>query len=762
MVGLPHVTAPRPKSILLLEDDPDLSEIFAAALSDAGYSVDTVTNGKQGLSYLERSIPDLIVSDILMPEMNGLDFLLRLRSHSSFRFIPVILLTTKSAIQDMTKGFELGADDYLTKPVDLQELRVRVTSKILRPPVPLDAVPQDRQTGLLNEAGFFRALEVELDRARRGGYRCTLAQIRIYELARVHELFGFRVDSVLALAIGKLLQVWALPLEVLGRGVDGSFLILAPETDADALASRLDVLSRWIVRSNFMAAEEALRVTPLCGYAESVSEDTSHTLRDRSRIALDHAASHLDLRPIRYEPGMAVAPAPSKGLLARLRGAIAPLRLPLQIVATFVLGWGVPFAIFVMMDSIGLDISKLVYVLVVIALLGTTLLIWAEGFMSLSRQDPPDVAEKDFGPVSAIIAAYLPNEAPTVEATIRAFLKADYPGSTEIILAYNTPGDLPIEERFREIAREHPNFIPLRVDKSTSKAQNVNAALSIVTSPVVGIYDADHQPDPGVFRRAWQWIASGVDVVQGHCFVRNAGASWVSRMVAVEFEMIYCVSHPGRARLHGFGLFGGSNGFWRADVLREIRMRGSMLTEDIDSSLRAVEAGYKIVSDPLLVSRELAPTTLSGLTSQRLRWAQGWYQVAKARLLPAMRTRKMTLRQKLGLFHLLAWRETFPWLSMMIVPIIAFWMWRAGSIHSVDWFVPLLLWISLFILVTGPGQLIFTWMNADAQSRRHPGRFWSYLLTSIIFYAGYKNILARVANIKEVMGERVWKITPRE
>lgn len=233
-------------------------------------------------------------------------------------------------------------------------------------------------------------------------------------------------------------------------------------------------------------------------------------------------------------------------------------------------------------------------------------------------------------------------------------------------------------------------------------------------------------------------------------------------MVAIEFEMIYCVSHPGRARLHGFGLFGGSNGFWRADVLREIRLRGSMLTEDIDSSLRAVEAGYKIISDPRLVSRELAPTTLSGLTSQRLRWAQGWYQVAKTRLLPAMRTHKMTLRQKLGLFHLLAWREAFPWLSMLIVPIIAFWMWRAGSIHSVDWFVPLLVWISLFILVTGPGQLIFTWMNADAQARRHPGRFWSYLLMSIVFYAGYKNILARVANIKEAVGERVWRITPRE
>lgn len=83
--------------------------------------------------------------------------------------------------------------------------------------------------------------------------------------------------------------------------------------------------------------------------------------------------------------------------------------------------------------------------------------------------------------------------------------------------------------------------------------------------------------------------------------------------MAVEFETIYSVSHPGRQRLHDFGIFGGSNGYWRTDLLRSIRMRGSMLTEDIDSALRVVERGGRIVSDPFLVTRELAPTTLKAL-----------------------------------------------------------------------------------------------------------------------------------------------------
>lgn len=761
MVGLPPATTPRPKSILILEDDVNLSELFVATLEAAGYSVDAVTNGVEGMAYLENAIPDLIISDIMMPEMTGLDFLAWLRSHNSLRFIPLILLTTKAAITDVVKGFELGADDYLTKPIDLQELVVRVQSKILRPPIPLDSLRQDRQTGLLSEAVFFREVEDELHRANRVGYPCTLVQFSIYEIVRVRELFGSRMDSVLALSIGKILQNWALPLEHLGRTADGSFLIFSPETTADAMAGRLDILTRWIVRTNFTAATEGVRVTPIFGYAEASPGETTQGLRDKARIAMSHAGAHLDLRPMRFDPSMEDVLTPKKGATAWLRAILEPLRLPLQILVTFLIGWGVPFAIFAVCDRLGYDISEIAYILAVISMLNTAILIWIEGWLSLKRADPPELKEEEFGPVSAIIAAYLPNEAPTLETTLETFLKMDYPGKMQIILAYNTPVEMPIEERFREIARMDPRFVPMRVDGSTSKAQNVNAAISIVTSPIVGIYDADHHPDPDSFRRAASWIASGVDVVQGHCFIRNHDASWLSRIVAIEFEQIYTVSHPGRARLHGFGLFGGSNGFWRTDVLREVRMRGSMLTEDIDSSLRALENGYKIISDPYLVSRELSPITLTGLTNQRLRWAQGWYQVAKTRFIPAMVTRKLSLRQKMGLYHLLAWREIFPWLSMLMFPLVGFWMWRAGSIYSVDWFVPIFVWISLFILLTGPGQLIFTYLNSDPQAKKRKSCYWNYLIMSVVFYAGYKNILARVANLKEILGEREWRVTPR-
>ncbi|MDZ4122840.1 MAG: hypothetical protein U1E02_01495, partial [Hydrogenophaga sp.] len=160
-------------------------------------------------------------------------------------------------------------------------------------------------------------------------------------------------------------------------------------------------------------------------------------------------------------------------------------------------------------------------------------------------------------------------------------------------------------------------------------------------------------------------------------------------------------------------------------------------------------------------SRELSPTTLEGLTNQRLRWAQGWFQVSKKRFWPMMRSPHLSLRNKLGVFHLLVWREIFPWLSMQIVPIVAFWAFQAGGLSKIDWFVPILFVLTIGTVATGPGQILFTWHLADTQHKKRSAWFISYLWRSFFFYAEYKNLIARVAQLKEFAGEKAWKVTPR-
>ena len=422
-----------------------------------------------------------------------------------------------------------------------------------------------------------------------------------------------------------------------------------------------------------------------------------------------------------------------------------------------------PYALYLLADRAGVDVVSVAYVVVVLSLLVTGAAIWVEGLLALDPvQPPPAPPELDddvaYPSATALVAAYLPNEAATVVETVEAFLRVDYPGDLQVVLAYNTPVDLPVEAVLARIAERDPRLVLLRVPGSTSKAQNVNAAMAVVTGEFTGVFDADHQPEPDSFRRAWRWLADGYDIVQGHPVVRNGDASWVSRMVAVEFEMIYGVSHPGRAKLHGFGIFGGSNGYWRTELLRQTRFRGSMMTEDIDSALRVVEAGYRIGSDPFLITRELAPTTLSQLWNQRMRWAQGWFQVSLGHLRAGLRSPTLTLQQKLGFLFLLGWREVYPWLSLQMFPIVAFYL-TVGE--DLDWFVPVFVLTTLFTTTVGPSQTLFAYRQADPEIRKHRRWFLWYLVLATVFYTEWKNVIGRVAQVKQLMRESSWKVTPR-
>jgi cellulose synthase/poly-beta-1,6-N-acetylglucosamine synthase-like glycosyltransferase len=405
---------------------------------------------------------------------------------------------------------------------------------------------------------------------------------------------------------------------------------------------------------------------------------------------------------------------------------------------------------------------RVAYLVVVVALLVTGISIWMEGIYALRPIPMPEKPSRPYPAATAIIAAYLPNEADTILDTLEAFLRIDYPAELQVIVAYNSPRSLPVEDALHELAARESRIEVMKVEGSTSKAQNVNTAVAFARGEVIGVFDADHQPARDAFRRAWHWLCDDYDVVQGHCVVRNGDATWVARTVAVEFEAIYAVSHPGRARLHGFGIFGGSNGYWRAARLRETRMRGSMLTEDIDSSLRVMQAGGRIASDPRLYSRELAPTTIVALWNQRMRWAQGWFQVSLRHVGAVVRSPGLSVRQRVGLWMLLGWREAYPWIAIQMIPIIAFLAVQAGGVNRLDWVVPLFLLTTLFTLTVGPGQTLFAWLLGAPEIKAHSSWFLQYLLVASLLYTEFKNVINRISQIKEFSRDRQWRVTPRD
>lgn len=120
----------RKDKILLVEDDSTLSFIVQDALTREGFDVVCAPNGESGLKLFKESNPDIIVADVMMPKMDGFEMvrLIRLTSPA----VPVLFLTARTALDDVVKGFELGANDYIRKPFQILELVVRIKALLKR------------------------------------------------------------------------------------------------------------------------------------------------------------------------------------------------------------------------------------------------------------------------------------------------------------------------------------------------------------------------------------------------------------------------------------------------------------------------------------------------------------------------------------------------------------------------------------------------------------------------------------------------------
>ena len=118
------------KMVLIIEDEEDAAELFSEMMRVSGFRVLTTSKSKPAISMMNEDKPDLVLLDIMMPEVSGLDILRQMRRDPNLSKIPVIVLTAKSMPADIKNGMEAGASTYLTKPVGFQELRDAVESTL--------------------------------------------------------------------------------------------------------------------------------------------------------------------------------------------------------------------------------------------------------------------------------------------------------------------------------------------------------------------------------------------------------------------------------------------------------------------------------------------------------------------------------------------------------------------------------------------------------------------------------------------------------
>ena len=234
-------------NVLVAEDDPVSRLRLQAFLSKWGYTVLTAADGAEAVRVFERERPRLAVLDRMMPHMDGLDVCRTIRRQGAEPYVYVILLTAQDDTSEIVEGFEAGADDYITKPFEVQvlEARVRTGARIVELQEQLIAANErlrveathDSLTGLLNRAAFFDAFHKEVTRARR--YRTPLALIMadLDHFKAVNDRHGHPIGDAVLRETARRLRASLRASDVIGRYGGEEFVVVAPDCDmSDALA----------------------------------------------------------------------------------------------------------------------------------------------------------------------------------------------------------------------------------------------------------------------------------------------------------------------------------------------------------------------------------------------------------------------------------------------------------------------------------------------------------------------------------------------
>ncbi len=196
-----------PSHILVVEDEPDLAELVRFHLSQSGFEVELAHTGRAGIDAIRRVRPALVVLDLMLPDLSGTDVCREVRSDPRLKDLPILMLTARAEEVDRVVGFELGADDYVTKPFSPRELALRVKA-ILR-----------RTEGEPQAGSVLRRGALQLDAER---HRCTVDGSPVELTAK-----EFRLLEVLMSRPGRVLSrqrllddVWGTDITVTERTID--------------------------------------------------------------------------------------------------------------------------------------------------------------------------------------------------------------------------------------------------------------------------------------------------------------------------------------------------------------------------------------------------------------------------------------------------------------------------------------------------------------------------------------------------------------
>lgn len=222
--------------ILVVEDDRDISDMLRIYFSGQGYEVQVAPRGGDALQLTRKQLPQLIVLDIMLPDMNGYDVCRQLRSTTRTSHIPIIFLTQKDERSDKIAGLELGADDYITKPFDIEELKLRVKNQIER-------AARDHYTDPNSGLPSSGLIEEKLREVMREDKTWAYLDVRLQDYEAFKDVYGFvaanDVLRFMALLVGEVLDELGTPEDFAGHAGSDNFAIITYSDKAETMLRRL-------------------------------------------------------------------------------------------------------------------------------------------------------------------------------------------------------------------------------------------------------------------------------------------------------------------------------------------------------------------------------------------------------------------------------------------------------------------------------------------------------------------------------------------
>jgi two-component system, cell cycle response regulator len=272
--------------ILIAEDDPVLRRMVEALLTKAGHEIIAVSDGKEALEILEGDdAPKLAVLDWMMPGMEGPQVCQRIRQRRDKPYVYILLLTALNQKGNLLEGLESGADDYLTKPFDAEELRarVRVGLRILSLQQSLITAREelrfqathDALTGLLNRSSVLEAINRERSRQVREGGSLGIILADLDHFKHINDTYGHLVGDTVLKETARRMANCVRPYDSVGRYGGEEFLIVAPTADDKGSMSLAERMRETIASAPVETSSGSIRVTASFGVVISSSQKTA-------------------------------------------------------------------------------------------------------------------------------------------------------------------------------------------------------------------------------------------------------------------------------------------------------------------------------------------------------------------------------------------------------------------------------------------------------------------------------------------------------